>query len=401
MSITYRFATPLPGAQDSPGTEPVTAGNGSHPEGDAGAPGLAEAQSPWRDGARPVVLSPGPVLLSPNKDAEAPMDTDAAEGANPPLLLDRARRVDADQTPTGPQRVEPQDDASTEQPEAVAPQAAAADPSAPVHLPVKWTGKRGHLILVARSRGGMGATSIAVNLALELVRHRGLFRSGAKRRVALLDLDVQFGTAGSIMDVEDTGGMLALARMVDEPDRQAVGTAMVKHKSGVDVLPAPKRTIPLDALDATRVGSIIDPLLADYDFVVVDLPHALVRWMEPLLMQADRLLMVTDLAVPSVVTARRVIDLMREDNASLNVEIVVTREKKPLYPGKLQRDAAEALGLPLTHWIPVETELSRKAFDRGEPLVDLSPRCPWSRALRKLAQHIETDAEAAKTNQRG
>lgn len=392
MSITYRFAAPPPGSPEGKANAPVMSASGQPSEGRPGVSGLGEAPAVWRKAVQPVPLPT-------EREPETPPAIDT-ERTSEPLLLDRARRVAADlDVPEAPSS-EPQDDGPATPTEVMAQAGAAPDSAAPVNLPVKWAGKRAHLILVARARGGMGATSVAVNLALDLAKPRGLFRSALNRRVALVDLDVQFGTAGSMLDVEDAGGMLALARMLAEPDRQAVRTAMVRHQSGLDVLPAPKRAIPLDALDSTRVASILEPLLADYDVVVVDLPHALVRWLEPLLQQADRMLIVTDLAVPSVVTARRVIDLMREDNADLNVEIVVTREKKPLFPGKLQHDATLALGLPLTHWIPAEPELSRRACDRGEALLDLAPRCPWSRALHKLAKHIETAMEAANKNRK-
>lgn len=358
MSINPRIPTPPPGAPEGQPAAP--------PPAPGSAPGTAPEAGPE---AGPLLLGkPSSALLPPA--SERPPETPPKPAPEPaPGPAPAAGAAPAAGQPTLP--------------------------SIPVKLPVKWEGKPGRLILVARSRGGMGATSVAVNLALELVRKHGLFRAHGGRSVALVDLDVQFGTAGSILDIEDRGGLLELARMQAEPDLQAVRTALLRHSSGLHVLPAPRTPIPLDLLDETRVASIIDPLLVDHDFVIVDLPHALVRWFEPLLMRADRLLMVTDLAVPSVVTGRRVIDLMREDNPNLTVEIVVTRERKSLYPSKIQREASAALGLPLMHWIPEEARLSRKAFDRGEPLVELAPRCPWSRALRKLAHHVETAAAAA------
>jgi hypothetical protein len=66
---------------------------------------------------------------------------------------------------------------------------------------------------------------------------------------------------------------------------------------------------------------------------------------------------------------------MREDNPEISTEIVVSREKKPLMPRKIHREAAEAIGLPLAHWLPDEPKLSRQALDRGEPLSLLAPRC--------------------------
>jgi pilus assembly protein CpaE len=259
----------------------------------------------------------------------------------------------------------------------------------PRNLPVKWQPPASRLILVAKSRGGVGATSVAVNLALELQKGRRVFGTGARRRVALVDFDVQFGNVGSFLDLEDRGGALELLRLAEEPDPQAVRNAMLTHSSGLKVLVAPRMAVPLEALDIRRVESILSALMAEYDYVVADLPPALVPWLEPLLVRAMRLLMVSDLAVPSIACTRRVLDLMREDNPELPAEIVVSRERKPLIQRKVHREAATAIGLPLTHWLPDEPKLARQALDRGEPLALLAPRCAWTKSVRQIATSIE------------
>ena len=256
------------------------------------------------------------------------------------------------------------------------------------NLPVKWTPPDSRLILVAKSRGGVGATSVAVNLALELQKTRRLFGPSRVRRVALVDFDVQFGNAGSFLDLEDRGGMLELLRLRDEPDAQAVRNALLTHPSGLKVLAAPRRAIPLEALDIARVDAILAALMSEYDYVVADLPPALVPWLEPLITRASRLLLVSDLSVPSVSCTRRVLDLMREDNPDIVTDIVVSREKKPMILRRVHREAALAIGLPLAHWLPDEPKLSRQALDRGEPLTLLAPRCAWTRSVRQIAASI-------------
>jgi pilus assembly protein CpaE len=257
------------------------------------------------------------------------------------------------------------------------------------NLPVRWTPPESQLILVAKSRGGVGATSVAVNLALELQTRRRLFGPARSRRVALVDFDVQFGNAGTFLDLDDRGGMLALLRLREEPDAQAVRHAMLTHPSGLRVLVAPRTAIPLEALDAERVEAILAALMTEFDFVVADLPPALVGWLEPLIVRARRLLLVSDLSVPSVACTRRVLDLMREDNPDLATDIVISRERKPLLPRKLHREAALAIGLPLAHWLPDEPKLARQALDRGEPLSLLAPRSAWAKSVRQIAASIE------------
>jgi Flp pilus assembly CpaE family ATPase len=259
----------------------------------------------------------------------------------------------------------------------------------PANLPVKWTPAQSRLTLVAKARGGAGATSVAVNLAVELQRKRGLFRGAAPRRVAIVDLDVQFGTVASFLDLEDRGGMLELLRLPAEPDAHAVRNALLSHPSGLKVLAAPRAAIPLEALDAERVDAIFAALMSEFDHVVVDLPPALMTWMEPLLRRAAQVLMVSDLTVPSVASARRVIDLMREDNPELPVEVLISRETRPMFRRRIHREASQALGLPLVHWLPDEPKLCRMALDRGEPVAVLAPRSPWARAIRQVAASID------------
>jgi pilus assembly protein CpaE len=261
--------------------------------------------------------------------------------------------------------------------------------TAPRNLPVRWTPPESKLILVGKSRGGVGATSVAVNLALELQKSRRLFGPSRARRVALIDFDVQFGNVGSFLDLDDRGGMLALLRLRDDPDAQAVRNAMLTHPSGLKVLVAPRNAIPLEALDAHRVDAILAALMSEYDYIVADLPPALVPWLEPLIARAARLLLVTDLSVPSVACTRRVLDLMREDNPEIATEIVVSRERKPMIQRKLHKEAAMAIGLPLSHWLPDEAKLARQALDRGEPLSQLAPRSAWTKSVRQMAAAIQ------------
>ena len=271
-----------------------------------------------------------------------------------------------------------------------------------ISLPAKYVPTEGRIILIAKARGGIGATTLAVNLALEMQLQARRIGGASGGRVAMVDLDVQLGNASSFLDLADRGGMLALANLGPEPDAQAMRHAMVRHPSGLGVLAAPATAIPFQAFDATRIAAMIDALASENDVVIVDLPPALIDWLEPLLARAERLLMVTDLAVPSIVRARRVIALMTEDRPKLPVEIVVAHEKKPFRLGKTHHDAEAALGYPLRHWLPDETKLARQALDRGEPLVQLSPRCGWSKAVKGMAADLQVSPRSgAKATAKG
>jgi Flp pilus assembly CpaE family ATPase len=261
--------------------------------------------------------------------------------------------------------------------DAAEPQQAGGEPS-----------RQGAVIAVARARGGIGATTIAVNLAYLLQDRRGILFKKPTRRVAIVDLELQFGCVGIFLDVEDRGAMLELASSASMPDRAFVRSAMVQRKCGLSVLPAPARPIPMDALAAEKVAALLDALRAEYDYVVVDMPHALVHWVEPVLGRAGKILVATDTTVPGIRHARRLASFYSEEAPALPIEIVVVHEKRPMFMSGQQKEAAKVLERPLTHWLPSDSAGAIDAIDRGEPIAELRAGSELSRAFRKMAKAI-------------
>jgi pilus assembly protein CpaE len=248
--------------------------------------------------------------------------------------------------------------------------------------------RQGAVIAVARARGGIGATTIAVNLAYLLQDRRGILHKKPTNRVAIVDFELQFGCVGIFLDVEDHGAMIELASNASLPDRAFVRSAMVQRKCGLSVLPAPARPIPLDALDAGKVAALLDALRAEYDYVVVDMPHALVQWVEPVLARAAKILVATDTTVPGVRHARRLDSFYSEEAPSLPIEIVVVHEKRPMFMSGQQKEAASVLERPLTHWLPHDDIAAIDAMDRGEPVAALRAGSDLSKAFRKMSKAV-------------
>lgn len=248
------------------------------------------------------------------------------------------------------------------------------------------SGKLGHIIAVAQSRGGVGSTTVAVNLADQLLGGRGNFlRRDAKNKVAIVDFDLQFGTVGSYLDVEEQDTLLQLAQEGTVPDTTFLRQSMVKLTTGLDVLAAPSKFAPLESLRSDQVAAILDSLRQSHDYVVVDLPRALVGWIEPILQRADEVILVTDIGVSSVRHCRRLIDFFTADNLTLPIQVVVNHERRPFMASKLHREAEKALERKFDHWLPHDPKAAINAADRGKPLSASSPKAPLTKAFAKLA----------------
>lgn len=247
---------------------------------------------------------------------------------------------------------------------------------------------RGKLIAVTKARGGGGATTLAVNLAHCLLDVGGFVKKAPRNKVALIDFDLQFGNLGVYLDIEDKGTMMQIIRRNSAPDANFMNTALVRHPSGLCVLPAPVEATPLDALSSETVGGLLDTLMAEFDYVVVDMPPALVTWLEPILSRADRLLVVADSSVASVRQTRRLLDILTEDQPKLRAEVVVTRETKPMMLSHHHKQAVAALERPLSHWIPDNMRVMREAIDRGKPVCEIASGSNIAKAVKRMSALI-------------
>lgn len=261
-------------------------------------------------------------------------------------------------------------------------------------LPSIWMGdaNEGKIIAVAQARGGVGTSTLAFNLADVLQNKRGVFSKKNTNKVALIDLDFQFGSIAALADVEETDALWRMAMEGIIPDAVYLDQAITVSDCGVSILTAPSRFGPLNAIKSEQIGAILDVLKKTHDYIVVDMPSALVDWIDPVLSRANRLLLATDITVPSVRSARKLIDFYLSEHPGLEIELVAAYAKKGLITSPDQRAATELLELPFSHWIPNEPKAAKAAMDRGKPLSEVAPRSGILKAIRKIGQSSVSQA---------
>ena len=262
--------------------------------------------------------------------------------------------------------------------------------SRPVQLPALWSGKRpGRVLTVTRARGGIGATTVAVNLASALARRKGRFRKAEGASVALVDLDLQFGAVATFLDLPARDTLYDLAAEGRIPDARHLDEEMETTSEGLRVLTAPARFMPLDAVSGAQIGAILEALRENYDYVVVDLPHSLVDWVQAVIDRSDQVLLVTDSTVPSIRQSKRLIDFFQEESPGTPFEIVINHESKPMMRAKHHTQAAKLLGRSFDTWLPADPKIARAAVDQGVPLTATGRRSALAKSILRLAQRIE------------
>jgi pilus assembly protein CpaE len=222
----------------------------------------------------------------------------------------------------------------------------------------------GSVITFVKSSGGVGATSLAVQMACAL----------RNTKTALLDLDVQFGSAGFQMDMPRAEtSIVDLAGTANRLDSAMLKGAMVRPHDRFDLLCAPEGIPPMEDVTADGVLKIIDGARLDYDNVLIDMPMVWCEWSYAVLTRSNHIVLVTRLTVPALRQARRQMEMMKEERLNqIPLFIVANQVETGFLSGKgiSKQEGESVLGRPINAVLPHHPAM-RLAIDAGLPLSDV------------------------------
>jgi pilus assembly protein CpaE len=238
----------------------------------------------------------------------------------------------------------------------------------------------GKRVVVLGPKGGVGSTTIAVNIALEL-------RQQTQAAVALFDADFLAGDATIHLDLTPQRTVLDLVPHADALDARLIDQVMVKHRDGLHVLARPTNPEQADVLTAEHVRTILSSLAQMYDNVVID----------SALTYDDRMLAVLDLADLYIVTTTPHLGTLRSARHFLHIartlgypddRMCLVLNRATQLAGLSFDDVASMLGSRTILQIPAGGPEVTQAINEGRPLVLHQPRSPVARALQTLAEQV-------------
>ena len=225
-------------------------------------------------------------------------------------------------------------------------------------LKLEHTGRstvQGGLITVYSPKGGVGTTTIAAYLALSIA-------SKTKSSVALVDLDLQFGDVGVILDVQSPNSIVDLLGQ-EQIDQASIDEVMVKHQSGVRILTAPEQVADAENIDPEKVLRMLNQLRQYFAYVVVDTWSFLEEVTLTALQASDRVVLVTTPEVPALRDLRRVMT----EKTQLELEqrgIVVVNRYSPRF-GLQIPEIESALGMTVGLSLASEGMAITQAINAG------------------------------------
>lgn len=248
--------------------------------------------------------------------------------------------------------------------------ASTAEPGPGPHQPCQ-------LCLVMSGKGGCGKTFIAINLAAALKLETG-------GRVCLVDLDLQFGDVGVMLNLDHAKTITELVDSESALDWEFVDDILADGPEGIRVLLGPFSPEFGDLVRAEHVRAIVDVLRREFDYVVVDSGSQLSEATLEATELADHVIVAGELTIPAIKDTRLMLKMLE----SLKVERSRVMVAVNAHDAHAVYDSASIernLRFPVTLQIPSEPRLVGGSIHRAVPLVVSHPDSDISLLFRKLA----------------
>lgn len=240
---------------------------------------------------------------------------------------------------------------------------------------------RGRLICVVGARGGAGATSSAVNIAW-LIAHEH------KRRTALVDLDLFFGTCGLALDLDVGRGFREALENPSRIDALFIERAMARESEMLYVLSAEETLDQNSMPDPSAVEFLIDHLRHDFPYVVMDLPRFAARTQMGMLTTPASLVIVADPTLGGMRDTMRLAELARKTVSTCELTVVLDRVGA-CPASEIDRAQFEKTAeIKVAAEIPFEAKAFAAAVGAGKPSVSVCPRAKSSLAMRELTVRL-------------
>lgn len=251
------------------------------------------------------------------------------------------------------------------------------------------TAKPRRLVAVVGARGGVGATTVAANLALALAER-------SPKSATMLDLDLRFGTGALAFDIEPSGGFKDVLSDPTRIDPLLIERASTKVADKL-VLLAAEEGLNTPLPPSAGLVPLVEALTRGGDWVVADVPRDVLLRETETVASAAAIVIVADLSLGAL---REVLRLKEwaAANAPEAALLVVANATRPKLEGDLPAsEFARSGSLTLAAEIPYDAKAVGASARASKPLLASAPRSHAARALRTLAERIAGGPETKRS----
>ncbi len=244
------------------------------------------------------------------------------------------------------------------------------------------------VIAVAGVTGGVGTTSVAVNLGCALA-------ADSANTVALVDLDLSLGDADVFLDTIPDYTLVDVAQNITRLDFTLLKRSLTRHSSGLYLLPRPEQLQDAQHINPERLHRVIGLLKATFSHLIIDISKAYNPIDFVALESAKHVLMVTQLDLPCL---RNVVRLLSsfDDHEGLKDKVKIVVNRVGLSNGPISvKKAQETVGREVFWQIPNDYRVMVDVRNNGVPLINHAPRAAITQSIIGLANAVGSSTAAA------
>ncbi len=238
-----------------------------------------------------------------------------------------------------------------------------------------------NIIAVAGASGGVGTTSIAINLAVAMAQN-------TSRSAAIIDLDLALGDADVFLDMIPDYTLLDVAQNVSRLDLTLLRKSLTKHESGLYLLPRPVQIDDVEAITPEEFKKVLGLLKASFNDLVIDLSKSYTELDYIALKAATQIVLITQLDLPCLRNVVRLLSSFEMHEGLLKkVKIVVNRtglDKSHISTAK----AEETIDREIFWRIPNNYAVISECRNNGLPLINHAPKAAITLSINELAEKL-------------
>ncbi|MBI4673625.1 MAG: response regulator [Chloroflexi bacterium] len=242
------------------------------------------------------------------------------------------------------------------------------------------------IIALFSPKGGVGVSTIAVNLALAL-------KEETRGRVALVDTSLQFGDVGVLLNLPASRTLNDIAEAKNEPDEDLLNGILTAHSSGVKVLVAPPQPEMAELITSEHLRATLGVMQKMFDYIVVDTGKTISDPLLAVLDMSEQIILISTADISALKDAKLFFEVTHKLEYPESKTLLILNK----YDGKSginARDVEGNIKHPVTGVIPRDDKATTLALTRGIPVVLTQRGIPLSQALFAMARMLKREPVA-------
>ncbi|MHC4800426.1 MAG: AAA family ATPase, partial [Planctomycetota bacterium] len=229
--------------------------------------------------------------------------------------------------------------------------------------------------------GGVGTTTIACNLAMELGQL-------IDQHCALIDMNLTLGDVECFFDVDTMYSIADVCQEGDDTDHFKLKKAFYQLPCQVSILNRPENLKDADSIEPNKVADMLTVARQIFPYIVIDLPWSFNDTIDALLKHIDQVIIVTQLGVSCIRNADRIYEhLCQAGVTEDNIEIVLNRCQAD-FANLTPKDIENHFNKPVFGMIPNDYQQIKLSWDKGQPLIADDTDSPIRAAIHEMACKI-------------